>query len=100
MTRLERREHALRKLIRKQGKTSSVNQGKSGQGSYQLRADVPFEESEALPYTPPEMHHQISKSRNHHMNIMAFLSANQGDPAIAVWSIPCPLTISELVLPL
>ncbi|KJA20593.1 hypothetical protein HYPSUDRAFT_101131, partial [Hypholoma sublateritium FD-334 SS-4] len=63
MTRLERREYALR-------------------SSSKLRTNVSFEDSEALPYTPAEEHHHISKSRNFHMNIIAFLSSNQGDPAI------------------
>ncbi|KJA25615.1 hypothetical protein HYPSUDRAFT_134692, partial [Hypholoma sublateritium FD-334 SS-4] len=78
MTRLERRENALRKLAKSNGKMTPLARTKS---SAKLRANVPFEESEALPYTPPEEHHHISKSRNHHMNIMAFLSSNQGDPA-------------------
>ena len=81
MTRLERREYALRKLNKLQGKAVPVLQAKR---SSKLRTNVPFEESEALPYTPPEEHHHISKSRNFHMNIVAFLSSNQGDPAIIV----------------
>ena len=81
MTRLERREYALRKLNKLQGKAVPVLQAKR---SSKLRTNVPFEESEALPYTPPEEHHHISKSRNFHMNIVAFLASNQGDPAIIV----------------
>ena len=81
ITRLERREYALRKLNKLKGKTASSGQTKT---SSKLRPNVSFEDSEALPYTPPEEHHHISKSRNFHMNIMAFLSSNQGDPAIVV----------------
>lgn len=84
MTRLERREHALRKLRRK-GKAAFVGEAKGTKGSTgRLTSNVPFEDSEALPYTAPEAHHHISKSQNYHMNIMAFLSSNNGDPAIAV----------------
>lgn len=81
MTRLERREYALRKLTRKKGKKASSGGGKNLD---KLRTNMSFEDSEALPYTAPDMHHHISRSRNFHMNIMAFLSSNQGDPAISV----------------
>lgn len=81
MTRLERREHALRKLAKSKGKTSPLARKKS---AAKLRPNVPFEDSEALPYTPAEKHHHISMSRNYHMNIMAFLSSNRDDPAITV----------------
>lgn len=81
MTRLERREYALRRLTKLKGKAVSSGQAKS---SSKLCTNVSFEDSEALPYTPAEEHHHISKSRNFHMNIIAFLSSNQGDPAIIV----------------
>ena len=74
MTRLERREYALQKLIKMKGKTTPSK----------LRTNLSFEDSEALPYTPPDEHHHISKSRNYHMNIMAYLASNHGDPALAV----------------
>ena len=41
-----------------------------------------FTESEALPYTPPVLHHHISGSRNFPANITSFLASFQGDPAI------------------
>lgn len=81
MTRLERREYALRKLNKMEGKTTSISPTKS---PAKLRSNVSFEDSEVLPYTPPEEHHHISKSRNYHMNIVSFLTSNQGDPAIIV----------------
>ena len=81
MTRLERREYALQKLNKMNGKAVSQKREKH---SSKFRSDISFEDSEALPYTPPEDHHHISKSRNYHMNIMAFLSSNRDDPAIIV----------------
>ena len=81
MTRLERREFALQKLVKLKGKAASSGPAK---GSTKIRTNVSFEDSEALPYTPAEEHHHISKSRNYHMNIMAFLSSNRDDPAIMV----------------
>ncbi|KAF7291080.1 hypothetical protein MKEN_01491700 [Mycena kentingensis (nom. inval.)] len=41
-----------------------------------------FAESEALPYKPPEFHSHVSSSRNHPLNISAWLSENEGDPAL------------------
>ena len=89
ITRLEHREFALRKLNKLKGKTAPSGKAK---GSSKICPNVSFEDSEALPYTPPEEHHHISKSRNFHMNIMAFLSSNQGDPAIIVSLISLLLT--------
>ncbi|RDB18275.1 hypothetical protein Hypma_000641 [Hypsizygus marmoreus] len=37
--------------------------------------------SEALPYTPPEVHHHISPSRNFPVNVTRFLAETQGDRA-------------------
>ncbi|KAF8955631.1 hypothetical protein BDZ97DRAFT_1673366, partial [Flammula alnicola] len=70
MTRLERREQALRRMIRKPAAKKKVSP----------RLD--FAESEALPFTAPEYHHHISHSRNFPMNITSFLASNQGDPAV------------------
>ena len=81
MTRLERREYALQKLNKMKGKAASLDGKKR---SSKFCSNISFEDSEALPYTPPEEHHHISKSRNYHMNIMAFLSSNREDPAIIV----------------
>ena len=81
MTRLERREYTLRKLSKMKGKAAPINPTKR---STKLRTNIPFEDSEPLPYTPPEEHHHISKSRSYHMNLMSFLTSNQGDPAITV----------------
>jgi len=87
MTRLERREHALRRLIRKRGTEEAKNQHKKGTPTVTKKTVTPrldFMESEALPFTAPELHHHISHSRNFPFNITSFLSSNQADPATDV----------------
>ncbi|KAJ7144085.1 hypothetical protein C8R44DRAFT_602076, partial [Mycena epipterygia] len=64
MTRLEHRDQALLRI--KRG----------------LRPALNFEESEALPYTSPEIHHYISPSRNHHFHLTTWLAENAEDPAV------------------
>ena len=60
-----------RKIARKSAKTT-------------LKPYLTFTESEALPYTPPALHHHISDSRNFPANITSFLASFQGDLAIYV----------------
>ena len=73
MTQLERREDALRRIQRRQPTTTTT-----------AKPYLTFAESEALPYTPPALHHHISDSRNFPANITSFLASFQGDPAISV----------------
>jgi hypothetical protein len=76
MTRLERREDALRRIQRRLGKARV--------SAMTVKPYLTFTESEALPYTPPALHHHISDSRNFPVNITSFLASFQGDPAISV----------------
>lgn len=111
MTRLERREDALRR-IQQTLKTAAVGSKEleepkdiSGQprtvpGSIRVtqvqrkkarksakmtvKPYLSFTESEALPYTLPALHHHISDSRKFPINITSFLASSQGDPSISV----------------
>lgn len=84
ITRLERRERAMTRIKRRKEKAVIPQETHTGRKNKKIRAHIDFLESESLPYTAPELHHHISKSRNFPMNIMGFLSDNQGDPAIVV----------------
>ena len=74
ITRLERREDALRRIQRRKARESATT----------VKPYLTFTESEALPYTPPVLHHHISDLRNFPVNITSFLASFQGDPAISV----------------
>jgi hypothetical protein len=101
MTRLERREHALRRL--EQIRLNKIGPGYHADSSGRKRRKVvqlspekvestakshpsiPFTLSEPLPYTPPEYHHHISQSRNFPIHIHNFLDSTRvDDPAITV----------------
>ena len=96
MTRLERREHALRRLIHinktgydtetighKKRKVIQLSPKKAE--SVKSLPTIPFTLSEALPYTPPEYHHHISPSRNFPVHIHTFLNSTRvDDPATMV----------------
>jgi hypothetical protein len=96
MTRLERREHALRRLIHinktgydtetighKKRKVIQLSPKKAE--SVKIHPTIPFNLSEALPYTPPDYHHHISPSRNFPVHIHNFLNSTRvDDPAIMV----------------
>ncbi|KAF8206655.1 hypothetical protein K438DRAFT_1462191, partial [Mycena galopus ATCC 62051] len=93
VTRLERREQALLKIVRKQAAAAAIppiaavpkHQGKvKKQRKKGLRPALDFAESESLPYTSPELHHHISPSRNHHFHLPSWLADNDGDPALNV----------------
>jgi hypothetical protein len=96
MTRLERREQALLRLLRRKAAASVIppiasvpeatqpkTKGKKPRQKG-LRPALDFAESESLPYTSPELHHHISPSRNHHFHLPSWLADNAGDPALAV----------------
>jgi hypothetical protein len=96
MTRLERREDALRRLntLNKTGYRTETSGHKKRKVSPQKVKDVkshptiPFTQSEALPYTPPEYHHHISPSRNFPIHIHTFLNSTRvDDPAVMVCQI-------------
>ncbi|KAF8074854.1 hypothetical protein FPV67DRAFT_601603 [Lyophyllum atratum] len=76
MTKLERRERALRKHCRAREVPEKGKKGKTA------NPRIAFTETEVLPLTPPEVHHHISSSRNFHLDIPTWLAANAGDPAI------------------
>jgi hypothetical protein len=93
MTRLERHEQALLRLVRKNiWEEAKQNPGKfTSQGGKSTRKKtitprLDFMESEALPFTAPEQHHHISHSRNFPINITSFLASNKDDPATEVCS--------------
>ncbi|KAJ7364427.1 hypothetical protein DFH08DRAFT_731010 [Mycena albidolilacea] len=95
MTRLERREQALLRLVRRKAAAfiippiASVPESTQPQAKGKkprqkgLRPALDFAESESLPYTSPELHHHISPSRNHHFHLPSWLADNAGDPALA-----------------
>lgn len=85
MTRLERREKAMRQHMRKLGKKAGAVTSEAKQPKTQKKKCRPDDlEFESLPVTPLEVHHHISSSRNNFTNMISFLSENQGDPAIKV----------------
>ena len=94
MTRLERREQALHRLIllNKDKDKTEYHTERSGHKKRKVmvenlksRPTIPFTLSEALPYTPPEYHHHISPSRNFPVHIHTFLKSTRVDnPAVTV----------------
>lgn len=109
----ERRERILHKIRsqKRKGKTvlrqgvQLVNRSNSTPPSHlnyvepRPTAAVSFQESDPLPYTPPTAHHHISDSTRHYENIAAWLSTNQGDPALQVCIIFFIQTSQVLKLP-
>ncbi|RDB29364.1 hypothetical protein Hypma_014985 [Hypsizygus marmoreus] len=81
MTRLERRERVLQKLARKRKRRSSPSPTPTKVTS-KKKTTVDVAESEALPYTTPDLHHHISPSRNFPLPITRFLADNRDDPAV------------------
>ncbi|PSS31922.1 hypothetical protein PHLCEN_2v2303 [Hermanssonia centrifuga] len=47
-----------------------------------IPASLSFEDSDPLPYTPPENHHHISQSNRFHKDVTDWLSSNKNDPAL------------------
>ncbi len=47
-------------------------------------ACLSFEDSDPLPYTPPEKHHHMSHSNRFHEDLTNWLSVNRNDPALHV----------------
>jgi hypothetical protein len=91
MTRLERREHALRRLILLNKDKTKYHTERSNHKKRKVmvenksRPTIPFTLSEALPYTPPEYHYHISPSRNFPIHIHTFINSTRvDDPAITV----------------
>lgn len=99
MTRLERRDQALLRILRKQRSAAVIppidalpeapepkkkGKDKKKRKTRALRPALDFEESEALPYTSPDIHHHISPSRNHHFHLTTWLAENAEDPAVKV----------------
>ena len=94
MTRLQRREQALLRIVRRQASASVIppiaavpdKSSKKGKGQRKkgLRPALDFTESESLPYTSPEQHHHISPSRNHYIHLPSWLADDAEDPALKV----------------
>ena len=95
MTRLERREHALRRLTHLNNDKTGYRTERNGHKKRKViqlsppkvenRPTIPFTLSEALPYTPPEYHHHISPSKNFPVHIHTFLNSTRvDDPAVTV----------------
>jgi hypothetical protein len=90
MTKLERRERALRKQktqLQKQKVPIPQVTNRKGKGRPKVDPHLGFAESEALPYTSPELHHHISPSRNFHIDLPTWLAAHAGDRAIEVCTV-------------
>jgi hypothetical protein len=59
------------------------------------KSTLGFADSEPLPFTPPRIHHHISKSKRYYENMPQWIGKNAGDPALKV-RIP-PLHISNII---
>jgi hypothetical protein len=94
MTQLERRESSLRRIkiraalnARLFGKSRETPDPQGHKKKFlkkKQKTFVPFAESEALPYTPPEQHHHISASRNTSHHVASWLNEQGDDPATRV----------------
>ncbi|KAF5384836.1 hypothetical protein D9615_000907 [Tricholomella constricta] len=82
MTKLEQRERALRMQRQALKKGKAPENRNNGRKGLIANPRIDFSASEALPHTPPEVHHHISPSRNFHLDIPTWLAGNAGDPAI------------------
>ncbi|THG92874.1 hypothetical protein EW026_g8186 [Hermanssonia centrifuga] len=47
-----------------------------------IPASLTFEDSDPLPYTPPDKHYHISQSNRFHKDVTDWLSSNNNDPAL------------------
>jgi len=91
-----RRERILRKIFQrvkhqaaeKNPLSSNVAANSSSSlPSHQPQApSIPFEQSDPLPLTPPELHHHISNTQQFYENIPWWLDLHDGDVALIVCS--------------
>lgn len=85
ITRLERREKALERRRRNMDKLQLRQEAKRQKRSENsCRVTVALEESESLGYTPPDVHHHISHSRNYPVPLRTFMEDEVNDIAIKV----------------
>ena len=95
-----RRERVLRKIsqrarIKAANNTRTPCPPSSGTGTLKLPPEpqvqanvgqhsIPFEQSDPLPLTPPEVHHHISNTQQFYENIPQWLDLHEGDLALIV----------------
>jgi hypothetical protein len=99
-----RRERVLRKIFQRTSRIDVANSTEnpsppsSGSGTSDIppqvqanvgQPSVPFEQSDPLPLTPPEVHHQISNTQQFYENIPRWLDLHDGDLALVV----CPFYV-------
>ncbi|KAF8148264.1 hypothetical protein B0H34DRAFT_668986, partial [Crassisporium funariophilum] len=94
ITRQQRRERILRKIAERERKQKNAAAASSSQppppahsrGIQSPSPSVPFEETDALPKTQPDVHHHISNSVRQRENIFKWVDYHeqQGDWAVKV----------------
>jgi hypothetical protein len=78
MTKIDRREHSMRRISEKVAKTS---------GPLPTRAEshhVPIRDNDKLPYTNPKDRYHIGSTQDYPLPIGKFMCDNEGDPALKV----------------
>jgi len=83
--RRERLLHRLRQRI-KQRRSAEKSKQDGNQTDANDLPSVPFQDDEALPQTPPEVHHYISKEtrKNNKIELLRWLLKYEKDPAVKV----------------
>ena len=76
ITQLQRREQLLNDKMHQKSQAKDATK--------RVKPTVDFEDSEPLPFTPPENHHHISHSHKFPLQISSFLSDNINDLATKV----------------
>ena len=98
ITRQQRRERIIRKIRERLKKQDDINAARlskdaevpdlpvNSEGIHSPSPAVPFEESDALPQTTPEVHHHISNSTRQKENIFKWVDYHErnGDQAVRV----------------
>jgi len=79
--------------------TAPVNpppQAQATQPREHQEPSIPFEQSNPLPLTPPEVHHHISNTQQFYENIPRWLDLHDGDLALVVCSLLCCLSMMAI----
>ena len=90
-----RRERVLRKILQRVDNSEKQSPPSFSGGTSDIPPDhhvpanmgqpsVPFEQSDPLPFTPPEVHHHISNTQQSYENIPRWLDLHDGDLALIV----------------
>ncbi|KAJ3526650.1 hypothetical protein NM688_g8235 [Phlebia brevispora] len=90
ITKQHMREEVLRRIRRRHAKDAKGEETTpSGVHSTRRKTRLPnaaaslaFDDTDPLPYTPPDKHYHVSESNRYHEDLMRWLAQNRDDPAV------------------